>query len=698
MRSAARTWSALLALTALALPLLPAAGPRELVLLQDLRPAALRTNDASARPTRTPEGPALRIGFGHKDPWPSVSIKPPGGRWDLSAFRQVAVTVKHLRGERIRFGCRLDSPATGGKEVFLQATREMGPGEAAVLPVPLLRKLPPALAGKLFGMRGYPGGFAEQGGIDTAHVTRLRFFAARPRGPAVVEIRAVRLEGRAESLPAGGKNLFPLIDPFGQYAHQDWPGKTHSAADLAGRRAAEAADLARHPGPADWDDYGGWKAGPALPATGHFRTARYAGKWWLVDPQGRLFWSHGIDSVRPGAATPITDRRHWFQELPGRDSPRGRFYGRGSWAPHGYYQGRAYETFDFLGANLSRKYGGGWRDQFAALTHRRLRSWGMNTLGNWSDPGVYRQRKTPYVVTTHSAARPLAGSRGYWGRFPDVFDPGFRTKLRAALAREKGGSADDPWCLGYFVDNELAWGSELSLAVAALASPADQPAKQALVADLRAKYRASAALNRAWGTRHASWEALLASKQPPDPSKAYPDLAAFATRTAEQYFRVCREAVKEAAPHHLYLGCRFAWVNDRAVRAAARFCDVLSFNRYEEAVQGFRLPERVDRPVLIGEFHFGALDRGMFHPGLRPVPDQRARGAAYRRYVGGALANPWIVGTHWFELYDQPATGRGDGENYQIGFLDVCDTPYPETVAAGREVGYGLYARRLGKP
>jgi hypothetical protein len=510
-----------------------------------------------------------------------------------------------------------------------------------------------------------------------------------------VEVRGIRAEGTAERLPAE-RTLFPLIDSFGQYAHKDWPGKTHALKDLERQRVAEEADLKARPGPADWNSYGGWQAGPKLSATGFFRVARHAGKWCLVDPEGRLFWSHGIDCVRPSAETPITDRRHWFADLPGRDSPFAAFYGRGRWAPHGYYQGKAYETYDFLGANLRRKYGPGWREHFAALAPRRLRSWGMNTIGNWSDARIYLRRKTPYVVSINTRARPLAGSSGYWGKFPDVFAPEFPKNLRARLAREKGTSAGDPWCLGYFVDNELSWGEDLSLALATLASPADQPAKLAFVADLKAKYGSVAALNRAWGTAHASWDDLRKSHAAPDRKRAHADLAAFATRTAEQYFRVCREAVKEVAPHNLYLGCRFAWVNDRAVRAAARYADVLSFNRYHDSADDFRLPAGIDRPVLIGEFHFGALDRGLFHTGLRPVADQRERGQAYRRYVGGALANPWVVGTHWFQFTDQATTGRGDGENYQIGFLDVCDRPYPETIAASRDVGYSLYRRRLG--
>ena len=108
----------------------------------------------------------------------------------------------------------------------------------------------------------------------------------------------------------------------------------------------------------------------------------------------------------------------------------------------------------------------------------------------------------------------------------------------------------------------------------------------------------------------------------------------------------------------------------------------------------FRLPEGIDLPAVIGEFHFGALDRGMFHPGLRPTADQQARAAAYRSYVHGAMRNPCLVGTHWFQYGDQATTGRGDGENYQIGLVDVCDTPYPEIIAACREVGYAMYRLR----
>jgi hypothetical protein len=480
-----------------------------------------------------------------------------------------------------------------------------------------------------------------------------------------------------------------------KFTHKDWPGKTHSEADLKAAIEEEQKDIAAH-APSGWDRYGGWAAGPKLEAAGFFRVLKHEGKWWLVDPDGRLFWSHGNDCVRAQSATPITDRERYYRNLPEPGTPLAEFYSTGSGAAHDYYQNKKlYRNFDFAMANLLRKHGANWRDAYADSAHRRLRSWGMNTIANWSDSKIYDLRRTPYTATVGSRSRPIEGSEGYWGKFSDPFDPAFRESLRARMAAEKGQSVDDPWCIGYFVHNEISWGDEYSLAEAALASPADQPAKIEFVKDLKAKYETIGALNKAWGAEYASWDALLEAQKKPGREKAREDLGAFYTRIAEMYFKVIREEVKAAAPHQLYLGCRFAWVNDRAARAAAKYCDIISYNRYEYSVEKHRPPQGIDMPTIIGEFHFGALDRGMFHPGLRETASQDDRAATYRRYVEGALRNPFIVGTHWFQYKDQATTGRSDGENYQIGFLDICDRPYPEIVRASRAVGYGMYEYRL---
>jgi hypothetical protein len=44
---------------------------------------------------------------------------------------------------------------------------------------------------------------------------------------------------------------------------------------------------------------------------------------------------------------------------------------------------------------------------------------------------------------------------------------------------------------------------------------------------------------------------------------------------------------------------------------------------------------------------------------------------------------------------DQATTGRGDGENFNFGFLDVADTPYPQVIDAARTLAEGMYEYRM---
>ena len=86
----------------------------------------------------------------------------------------------------------------------------------------------------------------------------------------------------------------------------------------------------------------------------------------------------------------------------------------------------------------------------------------------------------------------------------------------------------------------------------------------------------------------------------------------------------------------------------------------------------------VDLPVMIGEFHFGALDTGLSATGLEGVLTQKDRGKAYSYYCERVAAHPNGVGCHYFQCYDQFVLGRFDGENYNIGLFDICSRPYQD--------------------
>ncbi len=660
--------------------------------------AAIPQRDVTLALEPKKAGHALRLAFGHEQPWPGIDLVAPGGKWDLRDRQYVALDVTNAGQAAGSLCCRVDNPGADGVSNCNTGAIQLEPGASGTLRITFRRKSEAPEGLELVGMRAGPFNDAKGALLDPSNVTQLVIFVPKPDEAHTFVVDNIRAGGKftVNFPPVPVDRFFPFIDEFGQYIHKDWPGKIHSLEELRGSIAEEERDLQAHPGPAERNVYGGWADGPELEATGWFRVSKHAGKWWLVDPEGRLFWSQGIDCVNTWAATGVSHREKYFRDLPADGDPLAQFYGKSWWAPHGLYKDHLpFRHYDFGRANLLRKYGEGWEEPFAALVHRRLRSWGLNTIANWSSRDIYLQRKTAYVATIHVKSPELAGSEGYWGKFRDVFDPAFREALAKRMKQEEGRAANDPWCIGFFVDNELSWGNDVSLATATLASPATQAAKRVFVADLRGKYGEVAKLNTAWGTAHASWDALLESQEAPDVKKAKADLHAFYTKTAETYFRTVRDEMKRVAPGQLYLGCRFAWVNDLAALAATKFCDVVSYNRYRYSVADHLLPNDVDMPTIVGEFHFGALDRGMFHTGLKQANSQEHRAQLYEEYVRGALRNPQIVGTHWFQFRDQATTGRGDGENYQIGFTTICDRPYPEIVAAARRLGRDMYGYRL---
>ena len=513
------------------------------------------------------------------------------------------------------------------------------------------------------------------------------------------------------------EDFLPCFDKYGQFKYRDWPGKTKDDADLKRAAEEEAKDLAANPGPTDWDKYGGWAAGPQLKATGRFRTEKINGKWWFVDPEGRLFWSFGVmrasascgmtpmngDPGKPHRGIPIADRDPLFTELPPPPdapdaTPFSKFWTTRDELLMPYYEARN-ETriYDFSSANLYRKYGGAdYYAKFSDVVHRRMRSWCMNTLSSSSDIPICLMDRTPYVERIERKSRPIAASYGEWFKFPDPWDPTFRTGILAELERRKE-QAKDPWCIGFFVDNEIDWGgSPRQLAEWTLQSPADQPAKRAFADFLRGKYADIAALNAAWGAKYADWDDFLHTVFLPGP-KAGGDLEAFTGLIEEEYFRRTRAAVKEFDPQLLYLGCRFSSSRRRTREACARHADVVSQNWYSMSPLQLKRYEGIDRPLLIPEFHFGANDRGNFGTGVRSAKNTAERAEMAKRYVRDALTMPQVVGCHWHQFSDEASSGRFDGEYLTVGLTDICDTPYPEMVKALREAGSRIYETRYVK-
>ncbi len=499
-------------------------------------------------------------------------------------------------------------------------------------------------------------------------------------------VRLIGMKGQPQDM-GSVDNFFPAFDEFGQYVHRDWPGKVHSELQLKQQYEREQTQLVDDSGPRNWSRFGGYADGPRLEATGFFRTQKHGGRWWLVDPEGYLFFSHGVNCVRKMDPTPIERREDWFGGEPWTQPDMKPFVLSDVRAVKYDYAGTTPLSFNFTWANLLRKYGPDWDATSGEVAHRRLRFWGFNTIGNWSHEPTYLMRRTPYTVNLGFSGPRLVGSPR---AFRDPYDPAYAQAVVDRLRAEEGKSLNDPWCIGYFVDNELPWGSEHSLGLWTLQSPREQPAKIAMVDDLKTKYRTIDALNKAWATDYLSWENLLASTTAPDSPAAIEDQKAFHRQFARTYFKTTRDAIRSVTPNPLYLGCRFHTRNQAAREAAAEFCDVISYNTYADTPD--TTLDDFDVPMMITEYSFGATDVGLFYGGGNEVETQADRVAGYETFITHALNNPSVVGAHWFQYSDQPASGRTlEGENGQYGLVDIVDTPYAQLTAATRRFADRVY-------
>jgi hypothetical protein len=166
------------------------------------------------------------------------------------------------------------------------------------------------------------------------------------------------------------------------------------------------------------------------------------------------------------------------------------------------------------------------------------------------------------------------------------------------------------------------------------------------------------------------------------------------------YFSTLSKACRRVDPNHLNLGMRWQGIPPDWAVDGMRHFDVYSLNNYRTKMPRDttdKINTLLNMPTLIGEWHFGALDVGLPASGLVHVRNQADRGRAYRVYLEDAAANPNCVGAHWFTLYDESALGRFDGENWNIGFLDVCNRPYEELCTAAIASHERLYRVAAGQ-
>jgi hypothetical protein len=493
-------------------------------------------------------------------------------------------------------------------------------------------------------------------------------------------------KARPEPLPKSK----PVVDSLGQWKARDWPGKTKSEKEVTGNLRRLLEESAGRKYPDSWSVYGGWKE-KRFDKTGFFRTKFDGRRWWLVDPEGFAFFSAGIDVMNPESSGPVSGMNDLLDWLPER---------KGVFAPAFGERGEKL-SFSYYTANLIRAFGTDWEAEWRALAGNLMREWRFNTIGNWSDENLIRSARTPYVL-------PLRGFPStrvlLYRDFPDVFSKEYRDNS-IAFAGQMDSLKNDPFLIGYFLDNEPLWafGSN-NVASEMLAARQPSETKKEFAAWLKLRYGGDGKrFASAWNLPAGPVDSLLSVPIRDAASlsgSAREDCWAFTKIMVREYLSHPSRALRKIDPNHMNLGIRYGWISSDLCYEASECFDVFSINMYKEKPDGEVISEitrRTGKPVMIGEFHHGAIDRGLPSTGLWGVASQTDRGIAYRYYMEQGAALPSLVGIHLFQLNDQPVLGRYDGENYNIGLLDACVRPYAEFTGQVRDVNAGIYDVVSGK-
>ncbi|MEJ5252622.1 MAG: beta-galactosidase [Chthonomonadetes bacterium] len=400
--------------------------------------------------------------------------------------------------------------------------------------------------------------------------------------------------------------------------------------------------------------------------TGFFQVKRVDGVWWFIDPEGHLFFALGTDHTSYYV--------HWCEKL--------------GYAP--YHE------------NMKRRHGS--EEAWARETAERLKAWNFNILAaNHSE--YLRYRGLPFIQNILGMGQGFAAiddlvKQVNWTGFPNVFSPRWEQWCDWIAYQRCAPLRDNPWVIGYFLDNELEWFGkdykQWGLAIEALKRPPNHPARVAMAELLKERYGGDVdRFNRAWNARIRDFEQIATDDQPPaiQTEQAQQDGIAFTRLAAERYFRVCAEAIRRHDPNHLVMGCRFAGEAPPVLDIAGKYCDVITINTYpridlrskrvldwEERLREYH--QQSKRPLMITEWSFPALDSGLpckHGAGMR-VDTQQQRAECFRIFLSALTRLPFMVGSNFFMWVDEPALGISSTfpEDSNYGLVNEQGEPYRE--------------------
>lgn len=368
-----------------------------------------------------------------------------------------------------------------------------------------------------------------------------------------------------------------------------------------------------------------------------YKTVNDNGVWWLVGPDQQKIFSLGVCVVDPGVSWDDYDQANL-----------------------------AYAGFRFYRS----------REAWAKDAVSNLTNWGFNTIGAWSDYGPLLA-----ALDNHLYMTPILHMGSAAGAiWSDMWDPAIVSMMDDVAKGQIEARKKDRRIIGYFSDNEQGWwkGSIFKF----VWMQKTHGTRDRAVDLLKKRY------NNDWSKLTADFEAdgansfvelmdhgILYLKPGSNGVVAASEILQM---IADRYYSLCRDIIKKYDPNALYLGDRFISNYYPEVAAVAgKYCDVVSTNLNADWKDGSFVRFHLDalealthKPLMVTEYYMTAKENGTGDPNNSsdfPVVDtQEERAKGFTNTTTQIASCPALVGAHWFQYYDEPENGRGDGEELRL--------------------------------
>ena len=345
-------------------------------------------------------------------------------------------------------------------------------------------------------------------------------------------------------------------------------------------------------------------------ATGFFRVEKQGNRWWVIDPDGYRNIHVAINSLRPGKSEK-----------------------------------------NEIAFNKQFKN----KENWISKTANSLKKYGINGTGSWSEDELmakYNQKSNSPLfyspnlnfMSSYGKIRggtvQLAGNTGYPNQCIFVFDPEFET-FCDEHAKQVTKYVKDKNLFGYFSDNEMPLGLKNLEGYLTLENKLDPGYL--------------AALN--WLSQKGISIEKITDKEREE----------FAGFVADKYYAIVSKALKKYDSNHLYIGSRLHGESKKTesiIKAAGKYCDVLSLNYYGEWSPNPVLMDMwniaANKPFIITEFYTKGMDAGLENKSGAgfTVRTQKDRGLAYQHFCLNLLISKNCVGWDYFKYQDNDPTAK----------------------------------------